>query len=458
MTEKLNEPNVEKSALSIQKEMAEQLSSMVSGLKEVEHIHARNTKRLDVLDEMQIDKIADNVSKAIDQNNKSTDALEAINKRQDNLEKIASFGLDGKSSENSAYAKYSDQLERYFRYYEPIDEKVYSDMISNVIATEYKGLAKSDEQKIRTFMLGSGNQHGKLLQEGVNPDGGYWVIPERLSDTVTRVFETSPLMQLASVQATATSSVEMIINDNQATIQGAVGELTVPVIEPTPTIGLLTIRVNRIGSGRQLITLELIDDVNFDVTAWLLEKIADKLTRTLNTDMITGDGALKARGILTYPDYTTPGVYERGAVEQIVSGFATDFTYDGFVDLQNAVKEEYQANAVFLMRRKSFSNVLKIKSSDFVPLINANQLAEAPVRIILGNRVLFADDFPDVGAGALAAAYGDFRKGYKVVTRTGLRVLRDPFTQNPFVSFTADMRQGGDVTNYESFKIQRIAV
>ena len=43
-------------------------------------------------------------------------------------------------------------------------------MVSNVIDTEYKGLAKSDEQKIRTFMLGSGNQQGKLLQEGYDRD------------------------------------------------------------------------------------------------------------------------------------------------------------------------------------------------------------------------------------------------------------------------------------------------
>ena len=52
----------QQSAISIQKDMSKQLSSMVAGLKEVEHIHARNTKRLDALDEMQIDKIADDVS------------------------------------------------------------------------------------------------------------------------------------------------------------------------------------------------------------------------------------------------------------------------------------------------------------------------------------------------------------------------------------------------------------
>jgi len=445
------------SVLDIQKAMNTQLETMVNGLREYENIHTRDAKRLDALDSFQIDKIAEKVSGAIDTNNKLQSTLDEMSKRQDNLEKLASLSNgSSESGEKAIMSKYEDSLERYLKKGDLIDSKVNQDMVLHIISKEYKGLDEADEQKLNNSMLAN-TPNAKLMQAGVNPDGGYWIIPERIADTITRVFETSPLMQLASIQRTATEAVEMIINDDEATVQGAVGELTVPTIQVTPTIGLLTIRVQRIGSGRQLITQQLIDDVNFDVTAWLLNKIAERLTRNLNTDMIIGDGALRARGILTYPDYTTPGIYERGAVEQIISGNAANLTYDGLVDLQNAVKEEYQANAVFLMKRQSFANVLKIKSLDDVPLINPAQLAETPVRLILGSRVLFANDMEDIATGALAVAYGDFRKGYKVVTRMGIRVLRDPFTQNPFISFTADMRQGGDVTNYESFKIQRIA-
>lgn len=458
MTEQLSNSSTEPSLLSIQAEMREQLGTMVTGLKEVQNIHERDAKRLDTLDALQIDKISDQVSKAIDHNNKLQVALDEMVKRQDNAEKTASFSSDSeKKHSDFLVKKYEDGFERYLKHGKPIDTKVNTDMINNIINTEFKGLSDEKKQELQGHMFKS-MPESKDLQVGINPDGGYWVIPQRITDEVTRVFETSPLMQLASIQQTFTDAIEMIINDNEAFLQGAVGETTAPTLQPTPTIGLLTINVNRVASGTQLITQKLIDDVNFDVSAWLINKISERLSRQLNTDMIIGDGALRARGILTYPDYTVPGVYERGAVEQIVTGSATDFTYNGLVDLQSAVKEEYQPNAVFLMRRTSFANVLKIKSVDLVPLINANQLAESPTRVILGNPVRFADDMEDVATDGLAAAYGDFRKGYKVVTRIGIRVLRDPFTEKPFIAFTADMRQGGDVTNYESFKIQRVAV
>ncbi len=456
MSEQSTECLDNKSILELQKQNKEQLEIIVKGMREVEVIHKRDAVRLDVLDALHIDKIAEKVSLLIDSNNKIDAKLESMAKSQEQLQKL-SYSMPGMaaSSSKALEEKYEDALERYLKHKVRMDSELSGKMVDHIIKSEYKGLTDISEAKLRSEML-KDIPSNKDLQSGVNPDGGYWVIPQRLSQMVTRIFETSPLLQLATSQPSSSKSVELVIADEEAQAQGAVGEVELPTQQATPTIGLLTIPVHRIASGRQRITQDLIDDATFDVTGWLLRLIADKLRRLLNTDMIVGTGAIRARGILTYPNVTTPGTYERGAIEQIPSGSATDYTYNGFVDLQSSVKEDYQANSVFMMKRQSFGNVLKIKSSDFVPLINANQLAESPTRIILGSPVLFADDFDAVGAGALAAAYGDFRKGYMVVPRFGIRILRDIFTQNPLVSFTADMRQGGDVTNYESFKIQEI--
>ena len=445
MSEQSAEPTDGKTVLDLQKQYHEQFEKIVKGLAEVEKTNKGNSEGL-----AKIDKIAVDVSGFIDSNNKIDAKLATVTKSVEQLQKL-SFSMPGavdaeKTKSKKLEAKYEASLKSYIYDKSAIDKDLVKEITDHILKTEYAHATDKGLAAIR-----------KTLQEGVNPDGGYWVIPQRVTQMVTRIFETSPLLQLAGSQSTSSNSIEIVIDDEDAIIQGAVGELETPIVQITPTIGLLTIPVHRIASGRHRVTQDLIDDASFDVIGWLMRKIADRLRRQLNSDMIIGTGALRARGILTYPDSAAPGVYERGAVEQVVSTNATDFTYDGFVDIQSSLKEEYQGSAVWLMRRQSFANVLKIKSVDDVPLINANQLAQAPTRVILGNRVLFADDFPAVGAGALAAAYGTYNPGYTVVPRIGIRILRDPFTANPLISFTSDMRQGGDVTNYESFKIHRIS-
>ncbi len=445
MSEQTVESTDGKTVLELQNKYAEQFEKIVKGLAEVEATNKGNSEGL-----AKIDKIAVDVSGFIDSNNKIDAKLAAVTKSVEQLQKL-SFSMPGaadaeKSKAKKLEAKYENSLKSYIYDKSAIDKDLVNEIHDYILKTDYAHATAKGLEAIK-----------KTLQEGVNPDGGYWVIPQRVTQMVTRIFETSPLLQLAGSQSTSSNSIELVIDDEDAIIQGAVGELETPNTQVTPTIGLLTIPVHRIGSGRHRVTQDLIDDASFDVIGWLMRKIADRLRRQLNSDMIIGTGALRARGILTYPDYAAPGVYERGAVEQVVSTNATDFTYNGFVDIQSSLKEEYQAGAVWLMRRQSFANVLKIKSLDDVPLINANQLAQSPTRVILGNRVLFADDMDAVGADALAAAYGTYNPGYTIVPRIGIRILRDPFTANPLISFTSDMRQGGDVTNYESFKIHRIS-
>ena len=411
-----------------------------------------------------VKEVADDVTKAMEANTALQAKLDAQTKRADALEKwMHSVGANSQAESQEFVVKYTEQLGRYLRDGKTaIDADLDAKAAVMIVDDMCKGLQPKTRAKLIADMThackyssGAAVDHKDLIS-GSNPDGGYWIIPQRISKIVDRVFETSPMMQIASVISTTTSSVELIIDDDEAAIQGSTGETTAPTPQATPQIGLLTIRVHTVRGGEHLISQELIDDAGFDVEGWLMRKIADKIARFINTNTITGDGAQKPRGILTFPDYAAPGVYERGAVEQIISEAATTFTYDGLVRLQNAVKDRYQAAARFLMKRVSFADILLIKDLDGRPLINPNQLAVTPSRVILGTQVLFFDDFPAVAADALAAAYGNFDFGYTIVNRIGLRVLRDPFTNKPFITITSDQRMGGDVTNFESFKLQRI--
>jgi HK97 family phage major capsid protein len=62
-----------------------------------------------------------------------------------------------------------------------------------------------------------------------------------------------------------------------------------------------------------------------------------------------------------------------------------------------------------------------------------------------------------VGAGALAVAFGNFKQAYTIVDRLGISTLRDPYSAKPFVEFYTRKRVGGDVTNFEAIKIQKVS-
>jgi HK97 family phage major capsid protein len=76
---------------------------------------------------------------------------------------------------------------------------------------------------------------------------------------------------------------------------------------------------------------------------------------------------------------------------------------------------------------------------------------------ILGKEVRFDPNMPAVQAGALSIAYGDYKQGYLILDRVGIRVLRDPYTTKGRVSFYTTKRVGGGVRQFQAIKIGKIA-
>lgn len=297
----------------------------------------------------------------------------------------------------------------------------------------------------------------KELVAGINPQGGYWIRPERSQEMVRRIFETSPIRSVASVGSTVSDVVEMVIDDNEAASGGFVAELDDRPETGTPDIGLLSIPVHE-QFAQPVSTQKMIDDAGFDIERWLQVKIADRLSRDENTAFVTGSGSKSPKGFLTFPAWAQADTYERNAIEQINSQSATTFTYNGLIDLWTSLKEFYQANAVFLTKRRSFADLAKLVDGENRPLLNFNLLKDGTDLTMLGRRIIFADDMPSVTGGALALAYGDFGTGYQIIDRIGFRVIRDEITTKGKVKHYTTKRTAGTVKNFEAIKIQVISV
>jgi HK97 family phage major capsid protein len=321
-------------------------------------------------------------------------------------------------------------------------------------AASFNGFLRNGDAPEGVKVTGDGLEVRAMSTDN-NLDGGYLVRPGFSNTMVTRIFESSPMRQLANVQLTAEKSVLMLIDDQEAGARW-VGEGASGGDTATPQLGNKEITAHKLeAEPRQ--SNEIIADAYLDVENWLSGKIADVFARTQNTAFVVGNGVSQPRGLLTYSAWSTPGVYERNKIEQVNSGSSTTVTADGLVDLQNSLKEGYQGNATFAMKRSTFGEVLKLKGSDafyFSPTLLRDGQASLQ---LLGKNVVFMDDVPAVGAGLLSVIYGDFRTGYSIIDRVGIQIIRDITTAKGFVKFYTTQRVGGDVTNFDSIKIGKCA-
>jgi HK97 family phage major capsid protein len=126
------------------------------------------------------------------------------------------------------------------------------------------------------------------------------------------------------------------------------------------------------------------------------------------------------------------------------------------VDLVYAARAGFRQNGRFVMNRKTQAALRKFKDG-------AGSYVWTPPAQAGGAASLFtfpvseAEDMPDIGAGTTPIAFGDFRRGYLVVDRLGLRILRDPYSAKPYVLFYTTKRVGGGVADYDAIKLLKVA-
>jgi HK97 family phage major capsid protein len=291
----------------------------------------------------------------------------------------------------------------------------------------------------------------KTLSVASDPDGGYLVTPQMSSRIIKKVFETSPMRQVASVETISTDSLEFIVDNDEAASawtseQGSVSDTD------TPTIDKKSIYVHE-QYAMPKATQKLLDDASLDVESWLADKVSDVISRTENTAFISGDGNGKPRGILTYTAGTS-----WGQVEQIssTSGTAATLDSDDFIALLYGLKESYAANASFAMNRSTVKAARQLKENTSNQYIWAPGLTATEPDSILGRPVYQFTDMPALGTDSLSVACADFGRAYQIVDRTGIRVLRDPYSSKPFIQFYTTKRVGGDVVNFEAIKLLKM--
>lgn len=303
----------------------------------------------------------------------------------------------------------------------------------------------------------------QTMSVGTDPAGGYWVTPETADHIVKKVYETSPMRQVARVVTIGSDTYEFPI-DNGEVDAAWVGEKQDRAQTDAAQFGKGTIAVNEL-YAYPWVTQKVLEDSKIDIEAWLGEKSRDKFSRKENTSFLTGDGIMKPKGLLTYATAATADATRAwGTFEHIAAGVTTAAAFialnaaatDKIIDVIYALKAAYRQNARFMASRATVGVLRKLKDGQgnyvWAPGATAGQPSS-----LMNYPLAEGEDMPAIASNSLSLAFGDFRETYTIVDRTGISVVRDNITKPGFVKYHMRKRVGGGVENTEALKFLKFA-
>jgi HK97 family phage major capsid protein len=288
---------------------------------------------------------------------------------------------------------------------------------------------------------------------------GGFALPEQIERTIARLsVDISPIREIATVRTVGTPDYKELFDVNGAAFEW-VGEAgtrsqtnTPDLAEVAPTFGM--------ASARPRASEESLDDLFFDVEGWLATSVAEAMTAGEGTAFVSGNGTNRPTGFLNGPTPLVTADASRafGTLQYIASGQAAALptSADIFYDVVYALRSRYRSNARWVTNKLVLASLRKYKDTANQYLWQPSLSASQP-ETFMGYPITEAEDMPAVGASNFPVAFGDFREGYLICDRVGMRVTRDDITVPGFVQWYIRKRVGGRLRNTQAIKLLRIS-
>lgn len=298
----------------------------------------------------------------------------------------------------------------------------------------------------------------KALSVGTDADGGYVAPPEIDAMIERRLANQSIMRGLATVRQTQTAVFKKPLSITAAAV-GWAAETAARTQTNSPTLDLLAFPAGEL-YAMPAATQTLLDDAVADIDAWLAGEIADAFAAKENDAFLNGDGTAKPKGVLQHV-IVAEASHAWGKLGYKATGVAGAFPAsnpaDVLVDLTYLPKAQYRPGASFIMNRRTLSAIRRFKDTTGAYIWQPTLTAGQP-STLLGYPVAEMEEAPDIATDAYAVMFGDFARGYLIVDRVGVRVLRDPYSAKPYVLFYVTKRVGGGIQNFDAVKLLKFGV
>lgn len=310
----------------------------------------------------------------------------------------------------------------------------------------------------RGDMAGLMALEGKALSAGIGPDGGFVAPPEVEREILQRLANISPMRALATVRTISAGTYRAAFSAT-GPASGWVGETAARPETASQVLSELVFPAMELYAMPSA-TQTILDDALVDVDRWVAEEVETVFAEQESTAFISGNGTTQPRGVLTAPvvadaswTWGNVGVLNTGAA----GAFAATNPSDTLIDLIYALRTGYRQNGAFLMNRRVQSAIRRFKDSAgnyiWMPPAGVGQPAT-----LMNFPVAEAEAMPNLAANSVSVLFGDFKRGYLIVDRAGVRILRDPYSAKPYVLFYTTKRVGGGIQDFAAIKGLRFAV
>lgn len=302
-------------------------------------------------------------------------------------------------------------------------------------------------------------QKGATLNITTANEGGH-AVPEELDRAILDLIkQVSPMRSVANVVVVGTSDYKKLVNV-RGTASGWVGESAARSATSAPELRQIAPPVGEIYANLSA-TQVMLDDAFFNAEAWITAELAQEFATAEGAAFISGNGTNRPRGFLTATTAVSADAARTfGELQRIITGVAGGFIAtttssnpaDTFIDTVYSMKSEIRSGAVWGMNATVQAAVRKFRDIDSNYIWQPGLVGGQPATI-LGFPVVEMPDMPAVATNTFPIVFGNFQRGYTIVDRIGTRMLRDPYTNKPFVQFYATKRVGGDVIDSEAIKL-----
>ncbi|MFN0192667.1 MAG: phage major capsid protein [Aestuariivirga sp.] len=322
----------------------------------------------------------------------------------------------------------------------------------------------SEHRRAFDAYVRKGETHGlyaieaKSMSISSNPDGGYLVPSETENEIGRLLSNASPIRAIADVRQVSSTIYKKPYAITGA-VTGWVGETAARPETASATLAELSFPAMEL-YAMPAATQALLDDSVVNLDQWIAQEVQTVFAEQESQAFVTGNGTNRPRGFTDYPKIADAS-WTWGNMGYIATGVAGGFAAtnpsDKLIDLIYALKAGHRQNAHWVMNRKTQAAIRKFKDAQGLYIWQPPASADGKASL-MGFPIAESEYMPDIATDSYALAFGNFKSGYLIVDRVGVRTLRDPFTQKPYVTFYTTKRVGGGVQNFEAIKLMKFGV
>lgn len=276
------------------------------------------------------------------------------------------------------------------------------------------GTEKTEEQESRAFANYIRGVVETRAEVNMTQGDNGAVIPTTVAKKIIeKVYEISPIAALASRYNVAGNLVIPKYDEESQSISVAYADEFTELESKSGKF--LSVELKDFLAGALTkISRSLVKKTNFDLTSYVVKKMAEAIARWLEKELLYGTDE-KIEGL------------DKG-IKQIVNAVnAEKVTADELIDVQEEVPDVFQKDAIWIMSRKTRKAIRKLKDNDGNYLLNRDVNAKWGYTL-LGKDVYVSENMKDMATGNTAIFYGDMSGlALKVAEDANIQVLREKF-------------------------------